>query len=302
MNQRPIVILGGSGHIGYELRLRLTKIYNVLIPHRVDLDLNHPKEVTTYLRIARPSLIINAASFSDIDLAESNVNKVRQINTALPEILATEALERGIALIQFSTDMVFDGRGQRYPYLEEDIPNPQNVFGRSMLRGESNIKAINPLHLILRTSRIYSIRRPCFLTTLFDIFKDHHDVNISSDEYASPTWSRSLADMVFQIILESSIVDSPDNIRDKVGIYNLCSIGEVSWYDYAKSVIKIVDKEKVGWPVDKKLTLRPVDSDILATQAKRPRYSALSTLKAEKVFNVKPTFWLDQLRSCLKEL
>ena len=254
-----------------------------------------------YLKVSRPSLIINAASFSDIDVAESSIQEAQRINSDLPSLLANEALEREITFIHFSTDMVFDGRGQKTPYLEDDVPNPVNVFGRAMLRGESAIKSINPSHLIFRTSRIYGLRRPCFLNKLITTLKNHGDINVVSDQLASPTWARSLAQMVVYIIKYKKLVSEAGFKNVNSGVYHLAAKGEVSWYDFAEAVVEYIDWSKAEWDYEKKPILRAVDADLVPSPAKQPRYSALSTIKAEQDFGIETTFWVDQLKDCLKE-
>ena len=83
---------------------------------------------------------------------------------------------------------------------------------------------------------------------------------------------------------------------------HLCSIGEVSWHDVAEAVVELIDKSRAGWPLNNRPTLRAVDADLVATPARQPRYSALSTRKGEKTFGFKPTYWRDQLKDCLSGL
>ena len=299
MHESRIVIFGGSGHIGHELFKLLSHSYTVLAPSRMDLDLSIFDDIGTYLRIAKPDLIINAASFSDIDLAENRVLDVRKLNSDLPEFLALESLNRKIGLVHFSSDQIFDGRGQRKPYLEEDMPNPLNVYGRSILRGESMIKNIFDNYLIFRTSRVYSLRRPCFISNLLSILSNHKDINVSSDQYGSPTWARSLAYMAYKAIINSEIINGISS--EKLGTYHLSDSGEVSWYDFANAIIEIIDKKNLK-NFNEKPIIRAIDSDLLITQTKQPRYSALSTYKVEKILSVKPVFWRNQLESCLSEI
>tara|TARA_B100000686_G_C16617149_1_gene877133 strand:+ start:60 stop:968 length:909 start_codon:yes stop_codon:yes gene_type:complete len=301
MNDRPIIIFGGRGHIGYELSELLRKFISVLMPSRTDLNLKNFEDVEAYLKVSRPGLIINAASFSDIDLAESSIQEAQRINSDLPALLASEALERKINFIQFSTDLVFDGRGQRKPYEEDDLPNPLNVFGRSMLRGESAVKSINPNHLIFRTSRTYSLRRPCFLKKLINTLKNHGDINVVSDQHASPTWSRSVAQMVVYIIKSKNLLSNEELNNFRPGVYHIAAKGEASWYDFAEAVVEHIDRSKVQWNYEKKPILRAVDADLVPSIAKLPRYSVLSTLKTEKEFGISPTFWVEQLKECLNE-
>ncbi len=299
MNDVRIVIFGASGHIGYEISRLFSRCYTVLAPSRLDLDLRMFDEVGTYLKIAKPNLIINAASFSDIDLAETNVLDVRKLNSEFPGYLAIEAFKKKIGLVHFSSDQIFDGRGQKSPYQEEDMPNPLNVYGRSVLRGESLIKNTLEKYLIFRVSRVYSIRRPCFISKLLSTLSEHKDINVLSDQYGSPTWSRSLAQMSYSAIMKSNILNSI--ISKKLGTYHLSDLGEASWYDFANAIVEIIDREKTNF-LNEKPVIRAIDSDIFVSQAKQPKYSVLSTSKIEKNFSITPVFWKKQLESCLSEI
>lgn len=299
MPDTRIVIFGARGHIGYELYKIFSKSNTVLAPTRVDLDLRIFDDIGTYLRIAKPDLIINAASFSDIDLAENKILEVKKLNSDLPEYLSLQALNKKIGLVHFSSDQIFDGRGQKRPYHEEDMPNPLNVYGRSMLRGESMIKNIFDNYLIFRTSRVYGLRRPCFISKLLSILHEHKDINVSSDQFGSPTWARSLAKMAYDAILNSDIINNSNS--KKCGTYHLSDVGEVSWFDFANAIIEIVNRKKMNYLIEKP-TIRAIDSDLLITPSKQPRYSALSTSKVEKILNVRPVFWRNQLESCLSEI
>ncbi|PPR79179.1 MAG: dTDP-4-dehydrorhamnose reductase [Alphaproteobacteria bacterium MarineAlpha2_Bin1] len=299
MEDLRIVIFGASGHIGHELFKIFSKSNTVLAPSRLDLDLRVFNDIGTYLRIAKPNLIINAASFSDIDLAENKILEVKKLNTDLPEYLAIEALNKKIGLVHFSSDQIFDGRGQRNPYNEEDMPNPLNVYGRSILRGESMIKNIFDNYLIFRSSRIYSLRKPCFISKLLSVLREHKDINVSSDQFGSPTWARSLAMMAYDAIMKSDILNNTTS--EKLGVYHLSDEGEVSWFDFANAIIEIIGRKKSSYLKEKPI-IRAIDSDLLLSPTKQPRYSALSTSKAEKILSVRPVFWRNQLESCLSEI
>ena len=302
MSQRPIVLFGGTGKVGYELLPILSAFRPVLAPPRSDLDLSRLDDVAAYLRVSRPSLIVNAAAMTDIDGAEDSIIEMQQINWQLPEFLAGEALERAIGLVQFSTDMVFDGRGRKHPYVEEDMPNPLNAFGRAMLRAESAIRSIAPLHMILRTSGVFSLRRNCFLKKLLKILEQHSDINVASDQFVGPTWARTIAETAGHIITSGGIIDGADGARKESGLYHISSAGEASWYTFSKIVVEVLDNRQSVWPKGKRPTLRAVDADMVPTRARRPRYSVLSSEKAKSTFGVSTTHWAEQLKACLAEL
>ena len=106
--------------------------------------------------------------------------------------------------------------------------------------------------------------------------------------------------MAYRAIINSEILYDDDS--KKFGTFHLSDIGEVSWYDFANAIIDLVDRKKLNLPISKKPTIRAIDSDLIVTPAKQPRYSALSTSKAEKILGITPTFWKNELESCLNEI
>ncbi len=301
--ERPIVLFGGTGQIGRELRLQLAAWWPVLAPPRDQVNLTRPEEVTTYLRLARPALIVNAAAFTDVDGAENDATTAMTVNGHFPLMLAEEAFDRNIGLVHFSTDLVFDGwRGQTpSPYRETDAPNPLNVYGRSMLRGESAIRYTDPPHLIFRTSRVYGLRGSNFLMDLVALAGSHDDINVVSDQIGSPTWSRAIAIAVSSILKDLDAPRSPDGIRERSGIYHLAVTGEVSWFGFAELILdQAVASRYVELTPDRRPTLRAIQSDSYPFRAPRPIYTALSSRSAQKAFGVGLPAWQEQLETCLR--
>jgi dTDP-4-dehydrorhamnose reductase len=303
--ERPIVLFGGTGQIGRELRLQLGAWWPVLAPPRTQVNLARPEEVTTYLRLARPCLIVNAAAYTDVDAAEDDVEAAMAVNAHLPLMLAEEAFDRNIGLVHFSTDLVFDGRRghEPDPYRERDVPNPLNVYGRSMLRGESAVRYTDPPHLIFRTSRVFGLRGSNFLMDLVTLAGAHDDINVVDDQFGSPTWSRAVAVAVSGIIKDLDGPRSPSGIRAHSGIYHLAASGAVSWHAFAETILDgapgspYLDYDGAHRP-----TLRAIPSDTYPFRALRPVYTALSSQSARKAFGIDLPAWQDQLAECLRSM
>jgi dTDP-4-dehydrorhamnose reductase len=141
----------------------------------------------------QPDLIINATAYTDVNKAESEVDLAMAINGIGPGILAEEARKLNCALIHYSTDYVFDGTKNR-PYIETDLTNPLSVYGQTKLAGENAVRDVGGAYLILRTSWVYSLRRPSFVTKVLQWSRENETLRIVDDQVSNPTWARSLAE------------------------------------------------------------------------------------------------------------
>ena len=160
-----ILLFGGNGQVGWELRRVLAPLGDVRALERADVDLVDQDALRRTVREAKPSLIVNAAAYTAVDRAEGDAELAHAVNAEAPRVLAEEAKRLDSGLVHFSTDYVFDGAASR-PYRETDTPSPANEYGKSKLAGEAAIRDIGCAHLVLRTSWIYSMRGANFLLTV----------------------------------------------------------------------------------------------------------------------------------------
>src|SRR5712675_515746 len=150
-----ILLIGTNGQVGRELNRMLPRAGNVTPLDRQQLELTRPEEIRRAIRTYRPALVVNAAAYTAVDKAESDEALARAINAEAPAVLAEEAKKIGASLIHFSTDYVFDG-SKTAPYDEDDLTNPQNVYGKTKLEGERAIQASGAAYLIFRTAWVYA--------------------------------------------------------------------------------------------------------------------------------------------------
>jgi dTDP-4-dehydrorhamnose reductase len=266
-----ILLLGKDGQIGWELHRSLLAFPQLTALGRDDFDLTVHDPLRQRIRSLEPDLIINAAAHTDVDRAESDPDAAYQVNAVAPGVLAEEAQRLGSLLIHFSTDYVFDGTKGR-AYQEDDPPNPLNAYGRTKLQGESTIRQIGGYFMILRTSWVYSLRRPCFLTRLLERARTQAVVRVVDDQVGSPTWCRSLSEAVARLVVMAAALGM-GWLREGSGLYHLAGAGSASRFEWARLILELDPKAR-------KLAegrLQPAKSSEFPSPAQRPSYSALSS-------------------------
>jgi len=286
---QKILLLGNTGQLGWELNRTMLTMGDLVALDYPQIDMADPDSITAIMRDVKPTLILNATAYTDVDKAETNPKLAVAINSTGPGILAEEARKIKAALIHYSTDYVFDGtKGE--PYTEEDEPNPLSVYGATKFAGEKAVQEVEGIYLIFRTSWVYSLRRPCFVTKVLQWARQNEELRIVDDQISSPTWARTLAEATTQVVAQGKN-ELRDYINEKKGLYHLTDNGFCSRFDFAKKVIELDplnDEHSVK-------VILPAKSSDFDTQAKRPAKSRLSCSKFQKNFSLIPHDWDDVL-------
>lgn len=281
-----ILITGKNGQMGYELAQVFAKPGNTVFAlDRTAMDLSDVKQIREVTRAIAPDLILNAAAYTAVDLAEKESSLAFAVNADAPAILAEEANRLGAPIIHYSTDYVFDGNGTR-PYRETDAVGPANVYGHSKLKGEEAIAGIAKHHLVLRASWLYSNRRHNFLLTVLRLAAERDSLSVVNDQMGSPTWVRHVSSTT------QALVDSNAVLLVPSGVYHLTASGITSWHGFAAAIMAKSN------PTVKVL---PINSAEYKAPAKRPAYSVLDNSKIEAVLKQKMSLWESQLDACLAE-
>ena len=293
-----IVLLGGSGQVGWELQRALAPLGEIAALAR-ELhgdecgDLENPEGLRRALRRLGPDVIVNAAAFTDVDRAEAEPERARRVNAEGPEILAGEAKRLDAWLIQYSTDYVFDGSGVK-PWREDDEAAPLNVYGESKRQGEEAVRDAGCRHLILRTQWVYSSRRSNFLRTMLRLAAEREALEMVDDQTGAPTGADLVADVTAHIVRSlTPVVGS--------GTYHVAARGETTRHGYARFVVE--SARRGGWPL--RLTedaITPVASETLPTGARRPRNSRLSVDRLEGAFRLRMPDWRAGVARVVAEL
>lgn len=284
-----ILLIGRNGQIGYELVQRLGTLGEVTAIGRQECDLTDRVWLRTTVRLTEPQLIVNAAAYTAVDQAEQEPDVARAINAIAPEVLAEEAAQLGAALVHYSTDYVFDGE-KRAPYVENDGPNPLNVYGASKLEGEQAIRSTPIPAMILRTSWVYSLRAENFVSKVFLWAKTKPELRIVADQVSRPTWAVRVADATVRILKQC--VNGRGFSPDYHGVYHLASSGTTSRYGWAKAILHHSAHEPPPRVV-------PTLSNEFPTPAARPRYTALDCTRLDERFGIRLPDWRDDLSLAL---
>lgn len=286
---KKILVTGVQGQVGYELQRTLQPLGKVIGVSRKEMDLTNPSAIRKFIRDLAPDIIVNAAAYTAVDLAESQEKICMAINRDAAQVLSEESKKLNALMIHYSTDYVFDGRSKT-SYLENDIKNPLNVYGASKLAGEEAIQLVGGRAIILRTSWVYGTRGKNFLLTMLKLGMDKDHLNIVSDQIGAPTWSRMIAEATSQIIEKNT---------NCYGIYHLTSAGETSWLNFAETIFSLYGQKHPEF-------VKPLLSGILTkdykTDATRPMNSKLSNEKLYKTFGIQMPDWMTALKLCIDDL
>ena len=282
--RRPATLLtGASGQLGVELARALRALGDVVATDRRTLDVADPDAIVAAVRGARPDLIVNAAAYTAVDLAEKETAAAFAINERAPGILAEEARRLGAVLIHYSTDYVFDGE-RSTPYPEDAPANPLNAYGASKLAGERAIAAVGGHALVLRTSWVYGLQGKNFLVTIRRLAAERDELSIVADQIGVPNWTRALAGATARIVAAGLPA-----LAERAGLYHLSATGAASWCDFARAIVGDAPRPRVV----------PITTREYPTPARRPAYGVLATAKFEAAFGFALPDWREALAACV---
>ncbi len=290
-----ILLFGKNGQLGWELNRALNNLGELVALDYPEVDFEKPRAVVNILDDIKPNLIVNAAAYTDVDRAEIEKERARLVNAETPGEIANWCKKNGSILIHYSTDYVFDGKKER-PYSETDIPGPINYYGQTKLEGEALIQDINPIYLIIRTAWLYSLRGNNFLVKFLSWIKDRKEVSVVADQFGNPTSAAMLADCT-SIIL-TSIIENPDLIEVKKGLYQCVPSGFCSRFQFAEAILRY-GKQYIRRD---DIVLRKARSDEFIFPAERPKRTVLSNKKIIDTFSLKILSWKDYLKKFFREL
>ncbi len=281
-----VLVSGSNGQLGSEIReLSTSYLYSFFFTDKETLDITNELYIKNFVKTNSIDVIINCAGYTAVDKAEIEKDLADKINHIAVKNLAQISRENNIKLIHISTDYVFDGKNYQ-PYKEEDVTNPQSIYGKSKLEGENAIIEHDLVNsIIIRTSWVYSSFGNNFLKTMLRLGKEKKELAVIFDQVGTPTYAKDLAKTILDII--------PKINNKKTEIFNYSNEGVLSWYDFAKEIMEMAKLSCM---------INPIETKDYPTPAKRPHYSVLNKSKIKSTFKIEIPYWKDSLDDCLRKL
>lgn len=287
-----ILLIGKTGQLGWELHRAVAPLGEVVAVDYPEIDLANADSIANLVRQTAPNLILNPAAYTAVDRAESEPALAMAINGVAPGLLAELAREMNAGLVHYSTDYVFDGT-KGTSYVETDLPNPLNVYGRTKLAGDLAVEQVAGAYWIFRTSWVYSLRRDSFLKKVWGWARQHPTLRIVTDQVGSPTWARMLAQVTALALAGKNPLGT---IEQTKGVYHVAGAGAASRFEWAQAILA-----RDPHPEEQILKeLLPALSVDFPTPAQRPLYSALDCSRFEQVFGLRLPEWRETLEWVLE--
>ncbi|ABO56206.1 dTDP-4-dehydrorhamnose reductase [Azospira oryzae] len=312
-----ILLLGKNGQVGWELQRSLAPLGPVialdrdgltpqqaaqlpawqgqpLLDHPLCGDLSDLEGLRRTVYALRPQIIVNAAAYTAVDRAESEVGLAHRLNAEAPGVLAQAAHEVGAWLVHYSTDYVFNGSGHT-PWQEGDATGPLNAYGLTKLEGEQRILQAGRQHLIFRTSWVYAARGGNFAKTMLRLARERERLTVIDDQFGAPTGAELIADVTAHALRQVL------HTGEGQGTYHLAASGETTWHRYAQFVIEQARQLQPhgSWKVQ---AIDPVPTQTFPTPARRPHNSRLNTSLLKSTFGLHLPTWQRGVDRMLQEI
>ena len=287
------LVTGANGQLASDLVPLLEAAGFTPVPFAsAELDISIEAAVFEAVKRAGPGVIVNAAAYTKVDLAEKEKERAYAVNASGAAFLARAAKESGCPIVHVSTDFVFDGRSP-VPYAEEAVVNPLSVYGASKLAGENAVAEATEAHVIVRTSWLYGAAGHNFVKTILRLASERETFRVVYDQTGTPTWSADLAAAIVKICGALKAGQRP------WGLYHYSNEGVASWYDFA---VAICEEAAASGMSLKCNHIEPILTSEYPVPATRPAYSVLNKAKIKKTFNTLIPHWRRSLSTMLKEL
>ena len=291
-----LLVIGGNGQVGRELRRALQPLGEVLATTRdgtlhdgstgIAADLADIDGLVGKVRELRPDAVLNAAAYTAVDKAESEREAAFRINAEAPGALAQACAEAGIPFVHYSTDYVFDGQGTR-PYRVDDPTAPLGVYGASKLAGEEAVRAAGGRHLLFRTAWVYAAHGHNFLRTMLRVGAERDELRVVADQVGTPTPAALIADVTANA-LGKALADP-----GIAGTWHLVADGQTSWHGFAEAIFA---EAVAAGLLPRAPRVQAIATADYPTPAKRPAYSCLDTATLKRDFGVELPDWRQGLQ------
>ena len=291
-----ILVTGANGQLGNEMRIVsrnssdkyiFTDVMDIEGVQTTHLDITDIEAIRTIVKDNDVKCIINCAAYTNVDKAESDEAFCRVLNAKAPENLAIVMAEVDGLLVHVSTDYVFGADPYNVPCKEDQKGTPTGVYGKTKLEGEQAIIASGCKYIILRTAWLYSEFGKNFVKTMLNLTATRPQLKVVFDQVGTPTYALDLANAIYDIV-------NGRKYEENTGIYHYSNEGVCSWYDFTKMIAMFSGHNDCD--------IQPCHSDEFPSPVIRPSYSVFDKTKVKNTFGVKVPYWLDSLKTCLKNM
>lgn len=281
-----ILLLGADGQLGIALQTA-SHGHHVLAMNHDDIDLATVTVagLLSLLQQQHIDVLINAAAYTAVDKAETDVAAAYAVNADAVAILAQACGKAGVRLVHVSTDYVFDGRAET-PYGTQAKTSPVNVYGASKALGEALLFQYLPQAVCLRTAWLYSAHGTNFVKTMLRLLREGQPVSVVHDQLGSPTWAPDVAEVIWRIVGKPEVQ----------GLWHWTSSGQCSWFEFAQAIQqRALAKGLLLQPCE----IRPIAASAYVTAAQRPAYSVLDCQASVQLLQVPQRPWTQALDEML---
>ena len=280
-----ILVTGANGQLGNEMQVlaRENLQHTYFFTDVQELDICDEQAVYAYVSEHKIDIIVNCAAYTAVDKAEDNVELCDKLNNIAPGYLARAAQANGAAMIQVSTDYVFDGTAH-IPYTEEEPTCPASDYGSTKLAGEQNVMDHCEKAMVIRTAWLYSIYGNNFVKTMIRLGQERDSLGVIFDQIGTPTYANDLAQAIFAAINKGVVR----------GIYHFSDEGVCSWYDFTVAIHRLAGIASCK--------VKPLHTADYPAKAPRPHYSVLDKTKIKDTFGIEIPHWEESLKRCINQL
>lgn len=279
------VLVGSAGQLAFDLARTWERSGVLTRLTRAELDICDASAVRDTLTRLRPTMVLNCASYNEVDRAEDDRAGAFAVNAEAVGTLAAMCQSLRATFVHFSTDYVFDGL-KRTPYLEDDAPGPLSVYAESKLAGERLARERCERTFVFRVCGLFGVgrradARPNFVETMLRLAASGKPIRVVRDQVLRPSYTLDLARKTWRVLT----LGAP-------GIYHLTNGGEISWFDFTREVFSLCGLQP---------SLTPVTAAEFGARARRPAYSVLGHGRLKALGEDDLRSWRDALVAYLRE-
>lgn len=289
---KNILVTGANGQLGKSLRFiesDFSDDFRFVFTDVAELDITDKTAVLEFAKKMRADFIVNAAAYTAVDKAESDVAKAYLLNETAVRNLAEVAAEIGAMLVHISTDYVFNGKS-RTPYAPDMQPDPVSIYGKSKWAGEQAIHASGCRAAIIRTAWLYSPYGNNFVKTMLRLAESKEQISVVSDQIGCPTLAGDLARFIMRVLICEGRITA-------AATYHFANRGQISWFEFAQEIIR--QAVKLG---AKACPVVPITTADYPTPASRPNFSVFDLSKTTDDFDFDIPDWKESLTKELPKI